>query len=174
LLATQVAPTVTPSGVRQPWLLRPHLSQFVTSLSRGYANRLNRVIGGRGTSTLLDSQPCRLHRHPSRRFALACYDSLLCPGRPASVPLRHTIARSVPATQNSRKWLDGVSDALAYALRRLGTCRPQATTAIRPRRRLPMRWSPPPSNSASRCAMMKVLTVIVSAHESTPINSRNN
>jgi hypothetical protein len=137
LLATQVAPTVTPSGVRQPWLLRPRLSQFVTSLSRGYANRLNRVIGGRGTSTLLDSQPCRLLRHPSRRFALACHDSLLCPGRPASVPLRHTIAGSVLATQHSRKWLDGVSDALAYALRRLGTCRPQPTTGIRPRRRLP-------------------------------------
>ena len=38
----------------------------------------------------------------------------MCPGRPASVPLHHTIARSVPAAQHSRKWLDGVSDALAY------------------------------------------------------------
>ncbi len=75
--------------------------------------------------------------HPSRRFALACHDSLLCPGRPASVPLRHTVARSALATQHSRKWLDGVSDALAYALRRLGTSRPRATTAIRPRLRLP-------------------------------------
>jgi acetyltransferase-like isoleucine patch superfamily enzyme len=61
----------------------------------------------------------------------------LCPGRPASVPLRHTIARSALATQHSRKWLDGVSDALAYALRWPGTYRPQATTAIRPRLRLP-------------------------------------
>jgi len=60
LLATPVAPTVTPFGIRQPWLVLPRLSQFVTSLSRGYANRLNRVIGGRGTSTLLDSQPCWL------------------------------------------------------------------------------------------------------------------
>ena len=31
-----------------------------------------------------------------------------CPGRPASVPLRHTIASSVLATQHSRKWLDAV------------------------------------------------------------------
>ena len=30
--------------------------------------------------------------HPSPPFALACHDSLLCLGRPASVPLRHTIA----------------------------------------------------------------------------------
>ena len=49
------------------------------------------------------------------------------------MPLRHTIAGSVLATPHSRKWLGGVSDALAYALRRRGTCRPQATTAIRPR-----------------------------------------
>ena len=84
LLATPVAPTVTPFGIRQPWLVLPRLSQFVTSLSRGYANRLNRVIGGRGTSTLLDSQPCRLLRHPSRPFALACRDSLSCRDRPAS------------------------------------------------------------------------------------------
>jgi hypothetical protein len=47
------------SFVRQPWLLLPRISQFVTSPSRGYANRLNRAIGGRGTFTLLDSQPCR-------------------------------------------------------------------------------------------------------------------
>jgi hypothetical protein len=70
LLATPVAPTVTPFGIRQPWLVLPRLSQFVTSLSRGYANRLNRVIGGRGTSTLLDSQPCRLLRLPSPCSAL--------------------------------------------------------------------------------------------------------
>ena len=103
LLATPIAPTVTPLDIRQPWLLLPRLSQFVTSLSRGYANRLNRTIGGRGTSTLLDSQPCRLLRHPSPPFALACHDSLLCPGRPASVPLRHTLASSVLATQHSLK-----------------------------------------------------------------------
>ena len=123
LLATPIAPTVTPLDIRQPWLLLPRLSQFVTSLSRGYANRLNRTIGGRGTSTLLDSQPCRLLRHPSPPFALACHDSLLCPGRPASVPLRHIIACSMLATQHSHKWLDGVSDALAYALRWLRNLR---------------------------------------------------
>ena len=57
-------------------------------------------------------------------FALACHDSLLCPGRPASVPLRHTIASSALATQHSLKWLDGVSDALAYGLRQLRDLRP--------------------------------------------------
>ena len=70
LLATPVAPTVTPLDIRQPWLILPRLSQFVASLSRGYANRPNRVIGGRGTSTLLDSQPCRLLRHPSPQNGL--------------------------------------------------------------------------------------------------------
>ncbi len=54
LLATPIAPTVTPLSIRQPWLLRPRISRFVTSPSRGYANRLNRAIGGRGTLTLLD------------------------------------------------------------------------------------------------------------------------
>jgi len=51
-------------------------------------------------------------------------DSLLCPGRPASVPLRHTIASAALATQHSHKWLDGVSDALAYGLRWLRDLRP--------------------------------------------------
>jgi len=82
LLATPVAPTVTPFDIRQPWLVLPRISQFVTSLSRGYANRLNRAIGGRGTFTLRDSQPCRLLRHPSPPFALACHDSLLVPRPP--------------------------------------------------------------------------------------------
>ena len=102
LLATPVAPTVTPFGIRQPWLVLPRLSQFVTSLSRGYANRPNRVIGGRGTSTLQDSQPCRLLRHPSPPFALACHDSRLCPGRPASAATTHFLAgkRSVTAPAN--------------------------------------------------------------------------
>ena len=54
--------------------------------------------------------------HPRSRFASACHDSLFCRGRPASVPLRHTIARSVLATPHSRKWLDGVSDARASAV----------------------------------------------------------
>ena len=71
LLATPVAPTLTPLGIRRPWLLRPRLSRMVTSPSTGYANRLNRAIGGRGTSTLQDSQPCRLLRHPSPQNRLA-------------------------------------------------------------------------------------------------------
>jgi hypothetical protein len=60
LLATQVAPTAVPSGTGQPWLLRPRLFRFVTSPNRGYANRPFRATDGRGTYTLLDSQPCRL------------------------------------------------------------------------------------------------------------------
>jgi hypothetical protein len=35
LLATPVAPTLTPLGIRRPWLLRPRLSRMVTSPSRG-------------------------------------------------------------------------------------------------------------------------------------------
>jgi hypothetical protein len=38
---------------------------------------------------------------------------LLCPRRPASVPLRHTIASSALASPHSLKWLDGVLDAYA-------------------------------------------------------------
>ena len=60
LLATQVAPTAVPCDTRQPWLLRPRLFRFVTSPNRGYANRPFRATDGRGTCTLLDSQPCRL------------------------------------------------------------------------------------------------------------------
>ena len=71
LLATPIAPTAAPDGARQPWLLRPRISQFIASLSRGHANRLNRAIGGRGTFTLLDSQPCRLLRRPRRHNRLA-------------------------------------------------------------------------------------------------------
>jgi hypothetical protein len=50
----------TVKGTGQPWLLRPRLSQFVTSLSSGYAHRPNRATDGRGTFTLQDSQPCWL------------------------------------------------------------------------------------------------------------------
>jgi len=60
LLAIQVAPTAVPCDTRQPWLLRPRLFRFVTSPNRGYANRPFRATDGRGTCTLLDSQPCRL------------------------------------------------------------------------------------------------------------------
>ncbi len=48
------------SRIGQPWLLLPRLSRFVTSPSRGYANRPNRATDGRGTFTLQDPQPCRL------------------------------------------------------------------------------------------------------------------
>ena len=60
LLATQVAPTAVPFGTRQPWLLRPRLSRFVTSPSSGYTHRPLRATDGRGAFTLQDSQPCRL------------------------------------------------------------------------------------------------------------------
>ena len=42
----------------QPWLLRPRISRFVTSPSRGYASRPNRATDGMGTFTPLDSRPC--------------------------------------------------------------------------------------------------------------------
>jgi len=35
------------------------------------------------------------------------------------VPLRHNIASSLLATQHYHKWLDGISDAFAYCLRKL-------------------------------------------------------
>ena len=60
LLATPVAPTLTPCGAGQPWLLHPRISRFVTSPCSGYANRPNRVIGGKGTRTPQNRQPCRL------------------------------------------------------------------------------------------------------------------
>ena len=60
----------------------------------------------------------------------------LCPGRPASVPLRHTIASSALATQHSRKWLDGVSDVILDPLWR------SRTTGIHNYLRLPGTTSP--------------------------------
>ena len=94
LLATPIAPTVTPLDIRQPWLLLPRISQFVTSLSRGYANRLNRTIGGRGTSTLLDPQPCRLLRRPSRQNRLA--------NATAVVPRPPCVRRAIPLPVGTR------------------------------------------------------------------------
>ena len=99
LLATPIAPTVTPLDIRQPWLLLPRISQFVTSLSRGYANRLNRTIGGRETSTLLDSQPCRLLRHPKPDFSLRCA-SLQRPVRKPSGMFLTVLARLLSGTNN--------------------------------------------------------------------------
>jgi YVTN family beta-propeller protein len=49
--------------------LLPSISQFVTSLCTGYANRQNRAIDDKGTFTPPDSQPCRLlphHQGPKR------------------------------------------------------------------------------------------------------------
>jgi hypothetical protein len=60
LLATPVAPTLAPFGAGQPWLFHPRTSRFVTSPCSGYANRPNRVIGGEGTCTPQNRQPCRL------------------------------------------------------------------------------------------------------------------
>ena len=60
LLATPVAPTLTPFGAGQPWLFHPRTSRFVTSPCSGLANRPNRVIGGKGTCTPQNRQPCRL------------------------------------------------------------------------------------------------------------------
>ena len=58
-LTTLIALTLACFHAGQLWLLRPRISQFVTSLSRGYANRPNRTIGGKGTSTPQNQQPCR-------------------------------------------------------------------------------------------------------------------
>lgn len=51
LLATPIAPTAVPLGTKQPWLLRPRVSRFVTSPSSGYANRPFRATDGKGGST---------------------------------------------------------------------------------------------------------------------------
>ena len=50
LLATLVAPT-TVNSTGHLWLLHPNISRLVTSPRPGYANRPNRVIGGRRTYT---------------------------------------------------------------------------------------------------------------------------
>ena len=64
-------------------------------------------------------------------------DSRYCPGRPASVPLRHPIASSAPATQHSHNGLTACRMRLHMASVRYGTCGPFATAAIRTRLRLP-------------------------------------
>jgi hypothetical protein len=60
LLATPVAPTLAPCDAGRPWLLHPRISRFVASPCSGYANRPNREIGGKGTCTPRNRQPCRL------------------------------------------------------------------------------------------------------------------
>ena len=57
VLTTPVAPTATDTSGGQPWFFRPSLSWVVPSPRPGYATRLNRAIDGRGTFTLLDTQP---------------------------------------------------------------------------------------------------------------------
>ena len=64
-LATQIAPTAASIFLaKQPWLLHPNTSRFVTSPRPGYANRPTRATDGKRTCTSQDSQPCRLfHGH---------------------------------------------------------------------------------------------------------------
>ena len=64
-------------------------------------------------------------------------DSRYCPGRPASVPLRHTIASSAPATQHSHNGLTACRMRLHMLSAGYGTCGPFATPTIRTRLRLP-------------------------------------
>jgi hypothetical protein len=71
----------------QPWLLRPRLSRFVTSPSRGYANRPFRATDGRGTFTLLDSQPCRLLRRDRNTTRATLGPSLSVSAFPLYVPV---------------------------------------------------------------------------------------
>src|SRR5262249_23326953 len=71
LLAPQIVPTAANTPTGQPGLLRPGTSCFVTSARTGYANRPIQAIGGAGTCTLLDSQPCRLLRRDRIRARLA-------------------------------------------------------------------------------------------------------
>ena len=80
LLSTSIGPIIRSSGVRQPWLLCPHPSQIVTSLSMGYANRLNRKIGGRRALTL------------QRFVALSA-----APTSPLPKPTRHRDCHCAPA-----------------------------------------------------------------------------
>jgi hypothetical protein len=62
---------------RQPRLLRPGVSCFVTSARSGYAIRPIQVIDGKRTSTFLDLQPCRL---------LQCLTSTRQKARPVPSP----------------------------------------------------------------------------------------
>ena len=60
LLATQIAPTAAclDDTLGSRGFLRPRISRFVTSPSRGYASRPNRATDGMGTFTPQDSRPC--------------------------------------------------------------------------------------------------------------------
>ncbi len=64
-------------------------------------------------------------------------DSRYGPGRPASVPLRHTIASSAQAPQHSHNGLTAFRMRLHMLSAGYGTCGPFATPTIRPRLRLP-------------------------------------
>jgi hypothetical protein len=90
LLATPVAPTLTPCDAGQPWLLHPRISRFVTPPCSGFANRPNRVIGGKGTRTPQNRQPCRLLLKQAMRRA-----GITSPSRGAAHVLRHSAATSM-------------------------------------------------------------------------------
>jgi hypothetical protein len=98
LLATQVAPTAEFRfrNPRQPWLLRPRISRFVTSPSSGYASRPNRAIDGVGTFTPPDPQPCR------PLLPVALLPSLVTTDYCAPAALRP--CRFAPSSQ-ARSWL---------------------------------------------------------------------
>ena len=64
-------------------------------------------------------------------------DSRYGPGRPASVPLRHTIASSAQAPQHSHNGLTAFRMRLHMLSAGYGTCGPFATPTIRTRLRLP-------------------------------------
>jgi hypothetical protein len=100
LLATQIAPTAAFlfRNPRQPWLLRPRISRFVTSPSSGYASRSNRAISGVGTFTPLDSQPCRLLPQATPLRTCPALRLRWCP---LGLPYRLQDAR-LPAQQNRR------------------------------------------------------------------------
>jgi hypothetical protein len=52
-------PPLRTSSAGRPWRLRPSRTYVVTNLCIGYASPPNRAIEGAGTSTPLDSRPCR-------------------------------------------------------------------------------------------------------------------
>ena len=63
LLASPIVPTAATYVAGQPRLLHPSRTCFVSSTCIGHANHPTQAIGGVGTYTPLDSQPCRLLQH---------------------------------------------------------------------------------------------------------------
>jgi hypothetical protein len=135
---------------------------------------LVRIVGelesGKVGSECRDAQDAKRDSQSPFRLRLS---RQLISARAALRPCRFATPslRSAQATQHSHKWLDGVSHALAYALRRSLSLPP---TAIRPRLRLPetiglrfalhgrQRWNQlqrkskpfhPPANSSSTSSL---------------------